>query len=407
LQTIHTDPPELKSIKPKLIYLYYLPLKRKWIKDFYIEEMIKDGFSVEYWDMSNIVFPDIEHAEECEREYIKKIENYKELKKEISAQNIAKIFFVVMLPFTRTDFKLHRILTKYDCYLIFFARSGLPELTLNESKLRKLGKHFRDQFKIKTFEKFIRHILWRISLRMGLLKNYDLVFAPGSYYEAKYRGISKVIPFNHYDFDNYLKTKDQSTRLIAGEYCVFLDDNLAYSADFKILNIKTIEPSFYLNSLNAFFDRLEKKFERKVVIAAHPFADYRGGEFGNREVISGKTNELVKDCRFALTHFSTSISYAVFYKKPLLFIYLNDMIDLKYFQMVRFLAKTLNSSLLKIDAKGINEKLGETEIKFVDSECYERYKYSFLVSKQTQNASSFMIFNQTINRLIKAQSFSN
>ena len=47
-------------------------------------------------------------------------------------------------------------------------------------------------------------------------------------------------------------------RVIDSKYCVFLDDNLIQSLDFKIIGIKTPTPKSYYESLNRFFGLIEK-----------------------------------------------------------------------------------------------------------------------------------------------------
>ena len=54
---------------------------------------------------------------------------------------------------------------------------------------------------------------------------------------------------------------------------------ISVEIDALILNIKSVEPISYFKSLCVFFDSLEKKFNLKVVIAAHPKAEYQGTEF--------------------------------------------------------------------------------------------------------------------------------
>ena len=87
----------------------------------------------------------------------------------------------------------------------------------------------------------------------------------------------------------------------------------------RIASPATVEG--YYPTLRRFFDHLEKKFSVKIVIAAHPRADYgdRQDYFGGRPVIGGKTAELVRNAGFVLADASTSISYAVLFRKPALF----------------------------------------------------------------------------------------
>lgn len=385
-------------MKPKVIYLSYLPLIQKRENDFYMNELIQAGISVEYWDLTKIFFPDVQFTGEVERNYIKRFRNYAEFEDTILAQDIRKCFFIVIITFSGMVIKLHRMLTKYNCYLISFARTGIPVFSTNESLLRKIVKNYRNYLRIDKINKIFNEIA-KISQQMGLIKNYDLVFAAGSVDELRYNHTSSVVPVNHFDFDNYLSIKYSRNRILPYEYCVFLDDNLVYDTDFMILNIKTIKPNLYFKSLCNYFDLLEKVYNLKVVIAAHPKAKYQGSEFGNREIIKGKTNELVKNCHFTIAHYSTSISFAILYKKPIIFIYTNEMKVLSYFKVINGFAHLLGSNIFNIDSRSLEHNLNGIKINNIDDSKYENYKYKYLTSKLSENESSCNVFLQNMNKL--------
>lgn len=364
-------------------------------KDFFIKEADDAGFSVEYWDLTKIYFPDEAFVGEVERRYVRKIENYAELKKMLSAQDIKRCFFVVMVTLDGRVIKLHRLLTKNNCYLIFFARTGLPLDYTNESLLKKLLKYYRKYLNIDKIKQTYLYQLAKFYQRTGLIKNYDFVFAAGVADASQYNGRSRVVALNHPDYDNYLGVKNKADRIIKSEYCVFLDDNLVYDTDYKIFNMQ-IEPASYFKSLCSFFDRLEKRHHLKVVIAAHYKAEYQGPEFGDREIIKGKTNELAKDCRFAIAHYSTSISFAVLYEKPLLFIYTSEMKEMFYFQVIKQFASVLGGTILNIDDIHGNEGL---HINPPNRLQYNDYKYKHLTSRSTENKLSAGVFIQYMNEV--------
>jgi hypothetical protein len=72
-----------------------------------------------------------------------------------------------------------------------------------------------------------------------------------------------------------------------------------------------------------------------VVIAAHPKSKYEEMPdlFEGRQVIRGKTHDLVKSSKFVITSISTSVHFAVMYKKPIIFLAINpyrrNELDLK------------------------------------------------------------------------------
>ena len=74
-----------------------------------------------------------------------------------------------------------------------------------------------------------------------------------------------------------------------------------------------------------FFEKFEKYYNLKVVIASHPRStsqDIHDKDLGNRPCFKGYTNELIKNSKFIINYGSTSISYATIYKKPIFFIFI-------------------------------------------------------------------------------------
>ena len=59
----------------------------------------------------------------------------------------------------------------------------------------------------------------------------------------------------------------------------------------------------------------------KIIIAGHHASKYERFPkyFNRREVIYGKTGELIKHCEFAITRGSTAINFAIIYNKPIIF----------------------------------------------------------------------------------------
>ena len=97
---------------------------------------------------------------------------------------------------------------------------------------------------------------------------------------------------------------------------------------------------------------LKKKFDSKIVVAAHPRAnisDYNNF-FKGREIFNSKTIDLVKNCSCVLAHTSTAISYAVIFKKPIIFLTSNEIIKSYDDYRVHSNARILDAKLLNIDS---------------------------------------------------------
>lgn len=374
-------------MKSKIIYLCYIPLNNKLEIDFYMYELFREGISIEYWDLTKIFFRDITFDVGIERPYIIKIRDYKELEKMITAQDIKKCFFIVMPTFNGMVIRLHRILTKYGCYLIYFARSGIPPFSSNESTFNKIVENYRNYLKLENLKERCLNEISKIFQKLRLIKNYNLVFAAGYVELSRHEKKSKVIHVNHFDYDKFLYSDDKTNRIVNTKYCIFLDDNIVYDADLKMINMQ-INPIPYFKSLCSFFDYLENNFNVKVIIAAHPKAQYHGNEFGDRIIIKDKTIELAKHCNFAITHFSTSVAFAVLYEKPLLFVYTEEIKARLYYNFLINIANELGADIYNID----NGKYGVLDIKEPDLIKYNKYKYNYLTSRKSENNLTKNIF---------------
>ena len=87
--------------------------------------------------------------------------------------------------------------------------------------------------------------------------------------------------FNYFDFDNYL---EQKTDIITSNTIVFLDEYLPYHPDFDLLKMEKINANQYYKELNNFFSKIEAHTSSRVVIAAHPKANYNINPFNNRPI---------------------------------------------------------------------------------------------------------------------------
>ena len=169
----------------------------------------------------------------------------------------------------------------------------------------------------------------------------------------------------------------------------FFDNYFPFHHDIKFNNIKLLNANQYYSSLNTFFLKIEKKFKISVVICSHPTAFNNEKHFEGRPVYRMKTMELSRHAEFCLTHHSTSMSYAMIFKKPIVFIYNNEMKSLYknyYMRDLLSLSKYTNMPLINVDSEFIdrNEFI-------VNDDIYEKYVHDYVASKESQNKDSYQI----------------
>lgn len=387
----------------KIIHINYQPLTKSYYQNNYISKCVSNQVEVEYWDLSKLYFPQIEFNEVGDLEIqVKRIQTFKELKLQLECNTSAKSFYVTNITYEFRVLQLFWILNFYNCKLIFFARGMYPM----PSKAAT-SKIFQLIFKLKLSQ-ITLGIKNRAALflkKFKIIKPYDVVFRAGSeggltigYGSGVDLKNAIITEINYFDYDKYLFAfNEMAPPLIKEKYCVFMDQYLAFHPDVAICGLQNVDAEIYYQDLNAYFEYIEKTYDVKVVIAAHPKAiSYEtNNPFDGRKIIFDKTCELVQHSLFVLTHHSTAISFPILFKKPIVF--LNSM-ELKIkmpdlWDLTVFLADLLKSDLINFDCKASYNSLKL----IVDSNIYDMYKYKYLTSQMSEQRYSEDIFMETIS----------
>ena len=373
----------------KIVFLYFVPLTQNWENKSFMRDLIGAGFEVECWDVTDMYFKRADFTEIVERDYVKKLSSLRAVEDRLKTTNVKNTAFILTIPLQMGSLRLYRLFSRYRCGMLAFAWGLMPHGPKDLSLTRKILKYAGGLMNPEKLKSYFLNKTPLLYKGLRLIKEYDVVFAAGSITASMHEKYSKIVPVNYFDYDSYLRIRDDGNRLVDGDYCVYLDGNLAYDNDFKILKIKTVTPDKYYKSLKRFFDLIEKKYGVEVVIAGSPKSEYADGFFGKRRIYKYKTNELVKDCSFAIANFSTSIAYAVLYRKATIFYYTDEIRSLSHFEGIKNFAAILNCNMYNIDSLWDESRL---EIKPVDLKKYDDYKYAYLTSKESENRYSKDIF---------------
>ncbi|MCC9071728.1 hypothetical protein LNQ49_09065 [Flavobacterium sp. F-65] len=386
----------------KVVYINYQPITPKYFSDYYLGECIENGLNVEYWDVTNLFFSEINFVESNYFETtVIKMSSLKELNKRLSTMDISSTFFITNINYEFRVWRLYRILTSFNCKLAFFARGMYPTPKVKvSSKVIKLLSNFE----FKRILNGLKNKLSIILKKYNIIKTYDFVFRAGSEGGNTFYGNTfdlkkgKVIEINYFDYDKYLNLINDN-EVVKEDYVVFMDQYLAYHPDVAICGLKYVDADVYYTELNNFFNVIEKKYNTSVVIAAHPKAiGYKtNNPFENRKIVFDKTSELVKDSKFALTHHSTAISFPILFKKPIVLLNSDElkkaMPDL--YDLTNFIGDCLSAEVVNFDRFDINKELDL----YVDIEKFNDYKYKYLSSVESENQLSSEIFIKTILKL--------
>ena len=189
---------------------------------------------------------------------------------------------------------------------------------------------------------------------------------------------TKIIFGHSYDYSNYVASvaqpfveidKDQNT-------AVLLDTpGPLFTSDYELTKrTVTVTAPVWYPALIKYFDFLERKTGVIVEIAGHYKSNHISPApcFDNRIVKYGMTREMVQRSEYVITRCSTAISYAVLYRKPVVFIYSTQLsIDKEAMRNINGMAEMLGNAPVNIDdyPDDIEKYLKVDEVKYA---AYER-----------------------------------
>ena len=329
---------------------------------FFSRDMLVEVWSVVNWTFSNKIDMPINYDNS---DYVFYINNERELKKELERVNKEKCIFLCY-PYHGYNYISYLIRKNIKKYGFDFCNiTESPEaLDLHKNIslfmfLKVCIKHFRRFIKsLLLFDfKICRDLVFSFlgPLIYRPLKNFITV--PIMYYSFpnifEYFFKNNIL-LHSSSLDEFLLSNSEllpSNMAINGKYVVFIDQYLTGHSDFKKCNqpYPISDATAYFSQLCYLFEKIEMDCGCKVVIAAHPKAEYKGDEFAGRKIFYGKTNILVKYSEFVIIQFSTVFGLVCLAEKKFLNIYSKEMF--------------INLPILKNDYNSIKNIFGN---KFLD-----------------------------------------
>lgn len=183
-------------------------------------------------------------------------------------------------------------------------------------------------------------------------------------------------------YDEYLDTKDLAP-LYDEDYIVYIDDYMIGHSNFKKagLPFPVSDPEKHLKCLNSLFDEIERRWDCKVIIAAHPKAEYKGDEFCGRDIVYFKTNSLIKDAKMVIMEITTCIGVVMLYEKDYLLIFSSEyFMNLPYMEN-DYAVATQWLECRKLDIRDQGEvKKWKDYVKKYSKDVGDAYKRQFVIS---------------------------
>lgn len=374
----------------KSVCLSYTPLTEGLLKLLPIEPAAEAGLESEYWDLSEL-YGHASRAGQIERPFVRRFQSWAALEEALAGPESAALFITAALPEEPRFFRLRRLLGRSRARLACVVSGVLPAPpALGTRSWRE------DAARLLRPGKLRHAVLKRAQAglkRLGVPRGWDVVFAAGAAAREQAGG-ARVVPINHHDYDDWLAWKDRDERLVPGRYAVYLDQFAAGHPDFKFLGLeKLIDPEVYYRLLNGFFTAVESQLGLEVVVAAHPKADYPVNPFAGRKIFRSKTRPLARHCELALATHSTSISYAVIGRKPLLFFTTQDIKRL-YRPLRLDVFPALFASVLGRPCVTLDALPAELPMPEVDERLYSAYERRYLASPESAGRSTRDVYRE-------------
>lgn len=381
----------------KIIYFLEEYFNERDYHRFGIETMMNNGFDVEVWEFTRLIAPEAYIAsappDPIRFDGHRSFDDFGAAEAAIKTLD-SSIFVVLMVHYTLYSLPLFRMLSKQG---ISFSTSlfALPVSSgAKELWSRRLKKITLKRVLDKTFRK--------IPFGCFGVKPAKIVLAPAEKYlladSYAINGESEFLWAHSYDYDTYLGLKDldQTKGSNAG---VFLDEYLPFHTDYLYLDLPVkVVPDEYYPALVKFFDYIEESFNTRIVIAAHPRSHYEEHPdyFGGREVVRGKTAELVRNAGFVLMHNSTAINHVVLFKKPMIF-FTTDKVNASILEdpTIEWLASFFGKKAHNLDRE---VSIDFDEEMRIDEDAYYRYRNYYIKKDGTEALPYWQI---VANRLKK------
>lgn len=338
---------------------------------FGVRDLLKKGIDIEYWNLSLITYGAGLKCEQMSGVITKTFSSKKEFRKHIAYYKEENPLFLVYMNYCGKTWFCYRELSKYRMDMAYCVNGVMP--SINNSSVRKmffLPIVLRNRFAL---------MIKKLSIFRPL--SYQLETCKMASVDYKIGKNTIHIPFNSTDFQH---SKKVSAFENAKEYYVFIDQYLPFHPDIRIVGMTPIDSEHYYSRLNQLFQKIEDKFKKEVIIAAHPqsYGYPERNPFNGRKIILGKTNSLVKGCKGVLTHHSTAFYYSILFDKPLLFLTSNDI--QKNMPQVHNCSFTY-AKLLKATLLNIDEFPELIDFPVVDKFSYNKFKYNYITNPESEN----------------------
>jgi len=388
---------KIKTIE--IIYIFYCELSEGEPEKYGMDYFIKLGYKVQVWYCYPLIFSKYTRVDNPSTNIqCKVIDSHKMLKKlltELPTKTIIIDQIVGLSHITFREQRIFRLLKLFNKPFLKIAVAPTPTYISNNNN--NIDKKSNLSIKVKKIiqKLFINNPLIALSSRVIQYIQNNTNFYPtpvkifscesdilDNYCSRNNIDKKNIVPINTFDYDAYLDfiNDDKKNRDYDDRTCVFLDnyqvgDPLAGYLGWPIIDVEN-----YYNSLNALFRKIEKELSLRVIIAAHPRSNNNNLNselVEGRQITHGKTAELVARSKLVICHDTTSVSFPVLFKKPILIAATKDM---NKFTMMN-IAEVLGIEIIQMDDEETMDRLDLRKL-ILHNANYKNYLHKYVKSKK-------------------------
>ncbi len=372
-----------------IVIIDHEPLSVRRQHIFHIDQLLNAGLQVEHWDMSPYFYPGMQIVDTIQTDYSFRFSTLKDLQSRLQSIDLSHTLFIVEAFDRWPNRHFFRLLSDNGCYMIrmeLYSTATLDELPL----WRKILASTPRQIALGIWHK-VQQKLYDYYKRIHKINGYNLSIRSGGKQPAD-------VYINHPDWEAYQQAlQSASSEASQQKNVVFLDEFFPRHPDCQYFLKQTPgDAQTYRDSLNRFFDRVEKQYDVKIIIAAHPKAEYAPDTFGGREIVKYRTVDLVRDAEWVIMHSSAAFSFVVMFNKPLMLITTNGYTRTRA-QYRHLLRLSRLTGLCPIDIDQPNQEIVPAQ--HIPKEIRNRYIYEYLTSPGIENRQTIDILFETLTTL--------
>ena len=391
--------------KKRVIFLVAHPFQKRDFERFGIQNWINHNWKVNIYDLTKILnkyfWEYIDgHRISINFKGLIIFENMDEILTKLSNSEETTVF-INQLGNSFNEKRILRLAQKFGI-LINLRINSIPKIKSNNiSRDKFLDFIFNPLAKLKNTFKSIKKIIENF-INHKISFDYEVICGHESFVSVKDKK-TNIIKGHNLDYDFFLKSKKIKLKK-KNNYLVFLDEFVPYHPDEHYRReFSEIDPKTYYNDIDVGLNEIAKKFNLKIIIAAHPRSDYENVAFKYKyPIIKDRTFYLIKNADLVVGHASTSLQIAILMKKPILIITIDEIKNSKniftkyYSNNIDLFAKELGKKVINLKKISYLNKL----IKYSDVNVkkYQNYTKKYIKLKSSPKK---LLWEIVIERLEK------